>query len=98
MIKLKQKSVDMFYLRLQGGFVMIPHFEKKDKGGEDSFLFDDNIIMVADGVGSWNQYGVDPGLYSKELRDKYELLTSALNVNMNQSKTMELKKSMAKKA
>lgn len=25
------------------------------------------MLCVADGVGGWAQYGVDPGLYSKEL-------------------------------
>jgi len=25
------------------------------------------MLCVADGVGGWAEYGVDPGLYSKEL-------------------------------
>ncbi len=26
-----------------------------------------NILVVADGVGSWKEYGIDPGIYSKNL-------------------------------
>ena len=27
----------------------------------------DKLIAVADGVGGWNDHGVDPGLFSREL-------------------------------
>ena len=27
----------------------------------------DQLIAVADGVGGWNDHGVDPGLFSREL-------------------------------
>ena len=46
---------------------MIPHPEKKAKGGEDSIITKDNLLVIADGVGGWAQYGVDSGLYSKNL-------------------------------
>ena len=44
---------------------MIPHPEKVHKGGEDAFYVSDQILCVADGVGGWAKYGIDPGFYSK---------------------------------
>ena len=38
---------------------------QRDKGGEDAYFVEDNIIVVADGVGGWESQGVDSGLYSK---------------------------------
>ena len=49
------------------GVSMIPHFEKRAKGGEDAYVSRDNLMIVADGVGGWAEVGVDPGLFSKEL-------------------------------
>ena len=37
------------------------------KGGEDSWICTEQIVAVADGVGGWNNRGVDPGLFSREL-------------------------------
>ena len=51
------------------GVVKIPHYSKKDKGGEDAFAVTDQLICVADGVGGWNEQGVDPAKYSKELTE-----------------------------
>lgn len=51
------------------GSVKIPHFSKKDKGGEDALAMHEGMIAVADGVGGWNDIGVDPSKYSKELCD-----------------------------
>lgn len=48
---------------------MIPHYKKKQTGGEDSFLVCDDLVMVADGVGGWAGKGIDPGKFSRELRD-----------------------------
>ena len=45
----------------------IPHPEKAEKGGEDAHHAEDQLLCVADGVGSWNNYGIDPACYSKEL-------------------------------
>ena len=53
--------------RMYSGASSVPHYKKKDKGGEDYFLVNDNLIVVADGVGGWNNYGVDPSKYSKEI-------------------------------
>jgi protein phosphatase PTC7 len=33
---------------------VIPHPEKKDKGGEDAYYVSDRVIAVADGVGGWS--------------------------------------------
>jgi protein phosphatase PTC7 len=49
------------------GISCLPHRDKRHKGGEDSYCSDDNLIAVADGVGGWNEVGVDPALYSKDL-------------------------------
>ena len=46
---------------------MIPHFEKKEKGGEDAYVSTDQLIVVADGVGGWAEMGIDSGLFSKAL-------------------------------
>jgi len=48
---------------------MIPHDEKKDKGGEDAyFISEDGLaIGVFDGVGGWSDSGVNPREYSYKL-------------------------------
>ena len=47
--------------------VSYPHHKKKEKGGEDYYYINDNIIVIADGVGGWNTLGVDPREYSKSI-------------------------------
>jgi hypothetical protein len=56
-------------LRLVSGAHMIPHPEKRHKGGEDAYFLseDGQVLGVADGVGGWALSGVDSGLYSKSL-------------------------------
>ncbi len=49
------------------GVTTLPHIEKRDKGGEDSHCASSQILSVADGVGRWNETGVDSSLYSKNL-------------------------------
>jgi protein phosphatase PTC7 len=49
------------------GFIKIPHYSKRDKGGEDALTTHDGMLAVADGVGGWNDVGVDPAKYSNEL-------------------------------
>lgn len=49
------------------GVTSLPHIDKRHKGGEDANCGNENILAVADGVGGWNDVGVDPSLYSKEL-------------------------------
>ncbi len=45
---------------------MIPHPQKAHKGGEDALFANEKFLVVADGVGGWATYGIDPGKYSKE--------------------------------
>ena len=52
---------------LRSAYVNIPHHKKIYKGGEDAWISTDQIVAVADGVGGWNNKGVDPGLFSREL-------------------------------
>jgi len=49
------------------GVKMIPHIEKRHKGGEDAYYVDEQMLVVLDGVGGWGNQGVDPGLFSKQL-------------------------------
>ena len=44
---------------------MIPHVDKRYKGGEDACYADEKLLVVLDGVGGWNDVGVDPALFSK---------------------------------
>jgi protein phosphatase PTC7 len=62
----------------------IPHPEKVHRGGEDaSFVSVDGKAMgVFDGVGSWQDIGIDPGLYARSLAlesDAYYTSTGSLN-------------------
>lgn len=45
----------------------IPHYKKIEKGGEDAYFYNENTLIIADGVGSWSTKGIDPSLYPKEL-------------------------------
>ncbi|TNV76304.1 hypothetical protein FGO68_gene11534 [Halteria grandinella] len=53
--------------KFAAGVKQIPHPQKAYKGGEDAYVLSDTFIAVADGVGGWNDVGVDPALFSKEL-------------------------------
>eukprot|EP00471_Norrisiella_sphaerica_P014005 CAMPEP_0184501674 /NCGR_PEP_ID=MMETSP0113_2-20130426/48280_1 /TAXON_ID=91329 /ORGANISM="Norrisiella sphaerica, Strain BC52" /LENGTH=425 /DNA_ID=CAMNT_0026890511 /DNA_START=387 /DNA_END=1664 /DNA_ORIENTATION=- len=48
-----------------------PHPAKVKKGGEDAFFFRSSLnggsIGVADGVGGYSEYGIDPGMFSRTL-------------------------------
>jgi len=52
---------------LNSGFANIPHYKKRDRGGEDAWICTDHLIAVADGVGGWNRKGVNPGIFAREL-------------------------------
>ena len=47
--------------------MIIPHDDKRHRGGEDSADSNQSMIIVADGVGGWAEMGIDPGIFSKEL-------------------------------
>jgi len=51
----------------QSKTVIIPHDDKKHRGGEDAADSCDTLLTVADGVGGWGLRGVNPGLFSMEL-------------------------------
>jgi len=57
--------------------VIIPHDEKKFRGGEDSASTSDHLLVVADGVGGWANKGVNPGHFSrlltKQIVEKFAL-------------------------
>jgi len=64
-------------LKFSSAIENIPFPAKKDKGGEDAFFASNYVLSVADGVGGWNQRGVDPAKYSKKLAANTELLTNS---------------------
>ena len=49
---------------------LAPHPSKVQKGGEDAYYANEGCLAVADGVGGWNEVGVDPSNYSRELCKK----------------------------
>ena len=52
-------------LHFNYGVKNIPHPEKAFRGGEDAWVAQSDLLIVADGVGGWEDIGVDSGLYSK---------------------------------
>lgn len=50
----------------------IPAPDKKEKGGEDAWYTHQYLLSVADGVGGWNEQGVDPAKYSRKLEANVE--------------------------
>ena len=65
----KDAGMSVVPLSFVFGSEVIPHFRKRDKGGEDAFFVHEpsNCFGVSDGVGGWEEDGVDPSLFSKEL-------------------------------
>lgn len=47
---------------------------KDNSKGEDAYYINTTMICLADGVGGWNEIGVDPSKYSKELIKNYSSL------------------------
>ncbi|EGR32361.1 protein phosphatase, putative [Ichthyophthirius multifiliis] len=69
----------------------IPHPEKVHKGGEDAYFCNSQLCCVADGVGGWAEYGIDPGLYSKELVKDNDLIvqgTDGIFDNINEEQIL----------
>uniref|UniRef100_A0A0D9VVN5 Protein phosphatase n=1 Tax=Leersia perrieri TaxID=77586 RepID=A0A0D9VVN5_9ORYZ len=57
-----------FSLKLLSGSCYLPHPDKEETGGEDAhFIWDEQAIGIADGVGGWAGYGVDAGQYARDL-------------------------------
>ena len=57
----------VFSTILKSGWAQIPKKHIAFRGGEDGCYTDKNIMIVTDGVGSWNDKGINPGLYAKDL-------------------------------
>ena len=47
--------------------MIIPHDQKKHRGGEDSADSHHRMLVISDGVGSWATRGINPGLFSRLL-------------------------------
>lgn len=54
-----------------------PGLGKEKKGGEDAWFAGEEVLAVADGVGGWNEQGVDPGIFSRMLITQLERLLTA---------------------
>jgi protein phosphatase PTC7 len=61
----QQKNLEPF--RFAAKTVIIPHDDKRHRGGEDAAANSDRLLVVADGVGGWASKGVNPGLFSRLL-------------------------------
>lgn len=73
------------------------------KNTADSLFIDENlqIFGIADGVGEWANYGIDPGLYSKELLKSFqsEFSHSCENLqNLNKNQVPDMMKNSLKSA
>ena len=60
--------------RFKTGIFLNPHYQKRDKGGEDAAAITKNLIAVADGVGGWAESGIDPAIYSRKLCSNIQML------------------------
>jgi serine/threonine protein phosphatase PrpC len=49
---------------------VLPHIQKRAKGGEDAAVVTERLLAVADGVGGWAESGVDPAIYARGLCKK----------------------------
>lgn len=58
-------SIEQTRLQFNYGVRNIPHPDKAFRGGEDAWVAQSDLLIVADGVGGWEDIGVDSGLYSK---------------------------------
>lgn len=54
-------------LNLSIGSCSHPHPSKVHYGGEDAHFYEENVIGIADGVGEWANFGVNPKLFASEL-------------------------------
>ncbi|CAL5377739.1 unnamed protein product [Camellia sinensis] len=65
---------------LSSGVYLLPHPSKASTGGEDAyFIVGQSWLGVADGVGSWSEEGIDPGIYSRELMENCRKIVSECN-------------------
>lgn len=60
-------SKDEAALNLSIGSCSHPHPSKVHYGGEDAHFYEENVIGIADGVGEWANFGINPKLFASEL-------------------------------
>ena len=46
---------------------VLPHIQKRSKGGEDAAVITDRMLAVADGVGGWAENNIDPARFARRL-------------------------------
>ena len=72
----KQQDGDLLLNKFNGGYgfqefiarvFVLPHMQKRHKGGEDAAVLTDRMLAVADGVGGWAESNIDPANYSRRL-------------------------------
>lgn len=78
---------------LNSGVCMIPHTDKRHKGGEDAYVVTDTMVAVADGVGGWAEAGIDPALFSRELcRNITDIYEKSVQQNTPEKQTSVISK------
>ncbi|KAF6004307.1 hypothetical protein F1559_004850 [Cyanidiococcus yangmingshanensis] len=76
-------------LHLQAGAAVIPHRDKRDRGGEDAFFITKRAAGVFDGVGGWSALGIDPGLYSRRLAELVRAGTESMDATSSLVSVLE---------
>ncbi|OII72334.1 hypothetical protein cand_012840 [Cryptosporidium andersoni] len=85
-------------LRLSIGSCYRPHPSKIHYGGEDAHFYDDNIMCIADGVGEWANFGINPRAFADELVAGVNIAaTSMFNVIKDKNINNSIKSSVKSK-
>eukprot|EP01132_Coremiostelium_polycephalum_P005511 gene5511-6865_t len=73
------------------GVCVIPHPNKRHKGGEDAYFIsqDRKVLGVADGVGGWGDVGIDPSEYSNSLMQGSKIASNSSTINRDPLSIME---------
>ena len=82
---------------LRSGSHDIPFPAKKYKGGEDAHGHTFNLLAVADGVGGWNDQGIDPALYSRKLVHNVLALSNQNSALLDNPKELLIQSARANK-
>ncbi|KAF2072322.1 hypothetical protein CYY_006356 [Polysphondylium violaceum] len=78
-------------LHFHSGVCIIPHPNKRHKGGEDAYFIsqDLKVLGVADGVGGWGDVGIDPSEYSNTLMEGSKIASNSISVSRDPLTIME---------